>query len=100
MTDELEQLKADNASMKSAHQVRLNRTARCDPEIYRHGTPVASLSGPDALVIEAFVQFVSKQSGVKIDWHYFGGRVVVLALGDVEKAKEYLDLFQLRMSLL
>ena len=59
---------------------------RCDKDIYDNGTQVFlthTISGKD---IEKWVQKIAEESGEKVDWHYFGGRAVVLALGDLKKS--------------
>lgn len=50
---------------------------------------VAIIAAP-AVIIEVIVKKASLNSGIPMDWHYFGGRGIVYALGDVKKAKEEL----------
>ena len=50
---------------------------------------VATLAGP-AIVLEVIVQKASKESGIPMDWHYFGGRGAVWAIGDVAEARRAL----------
>ncbi len=50
---------------------------------------VASLSGSCA-VIECIVQEASHKSGIKMDWDYVGGRAMIHADGDPDKAREEL----------
>lgn len=54
---------------------------RCDFEVYKHGTALLLLDGWQRDV-EPWVQRVAKESGERVDWHYVGGRAVVLVLGD------------------
>ncbi len=56
----------------------------CDPDIYAKGEGICVL---DACMhrAEEWVQSVAKESGQRMDWHYVGGRAVVLFLGDREK---------------
>ena len=61
---------------------------RCNSEIFENGTCIGIVAGASALVIEAWVQLVAARSGQRIDWHYVGGRARVLALGDVQRAKQ------------
>ena len=63
---------------------------KCDKEIYEKGEYVGTVTGADAFTIEAFVKCVSDATGVRMDWHYVGGRGRVLAIGDVEKARRVL----------
>lgn len=37
--------------------------------------------------IERWVQRIAKTSGQRVDWHFAGGRVMVLALGDLDRTK-------------
>jgi hypothetical protein len=50
---------------------------------------VAIVAAP-AVIIEVIVKKASLTSGIPMDWCYFGGRGIVYALGDVEKAKKEL----------
>jgi hypothetical protein len=34
--------------------------------------------------MERWVQSIAKDSGQRVDWHYFAGRAVVKALGDAD----------------
>ena len=60
---------------------------KCNEEIYEKGQYVGTVTGGDAFTIEAFVKCVSEATGVRMDWHYVGGRGRVLAIGDVDKAR-------------
>ena len=59
----------------------------CDPDIYQNGLAVAVIAERKANEIENLVKKIAKETGVKIDWHYVGGKAEVLALGDVDKAR-------------
>lgn len=61
----------------------------CAPEIYEKGTHVYTVLGA-AEDIEAWVAQVARLSEQPVDWHYVGGRGVVLALGDLERVREAL----------
>ena len=54
-------------------------------------TQVAIISGP-AIVVEMIVKAASVESKIPMDWHYFGGRGVVYALGDRAEARKALAL--------
>ena len=57
--------------------------APCDPKIYRKGEHIATLdAGPDAA--ERWVKAVAQKAKARLDWHYFGGRVVVKFLGNTK----------------
>jgi hypothetical protein len=64
----------------------------CTAEVFRGGVQVMVLAGPRSWLIERYVVEARTRAGVPIDWHFCGGRAVVLALpGDVEKAVESLE---------
>lgn len=63
--------------------------APCAQDIYDSGTLVFqthSIGGSNA--IERWVQSVAKASGQPVDWHFAGGRVCVLALGDLDRVRD------------
>lgn len=41
--------------------------------------------------MEAWVRSVAKDSKQKVDWHFCGGRAVVLTLGDVKKVQASIE---------
>lgn len=57
---------------------------RCDADVFKDGHAIALL---DACMYraEAFRMAVAKESGQRVDWHYSGGRVNMLYLGDFAK---------------
>lgn len=55
-----------------------------DPK-FKNAPVVAILSGP-SIVIEAIVYKASKSSGIPMDWGFVGGRAIVHAIGDANKA--------------
>jgi hypothetical protein len=58
----------------------------CDPEIFKDGLAVCTFAAP-AVVTEPWVKRVAADSGQRVDWHYSGGRVNMLYLGDYAKVK-------------
>jgi hypothetical protein len=68
-------------------EVEMADAGECDKEIFEKGEYVGTVTGGDAFVIEAFVKCVAEATGVQMDWHYFGGRGRVLAIGDIEKIR-------------
>jgi hypothetical protein len=60
---------------------------RCDQEIFDKGTPFCMADACKHRA-EIFVKRIAEVSKQRVDWHYAGGRVIVLCLGDVEAAKE------------
>lgn len=59
----------------------------CNPNIYRDGTPIFTTHTIRSFNIEPWVQKIAALSGQPVDWHFAGGRAIVLACGDVEKAR-------------
>jgi hypothetical protein len=63
---------------------------KCDSDVYENGSQVFLTHTIAAKDVEKWVQAVAKESGQKVDWHYCGGRAVVLALGDLSKVYDAL----------
>lgn len=60
----------------------------CVADIYERGTlmfQTASIGGSNA--IERWVKKLAATSGQPVDWHFAGGRVMVLALGDLVRVR-------------
>lgn len=60
-------------------------TSVCDSEVVKRGRYVCTLDGPSnngGQAIETWVQTFAKETDARLDWHYSGGRAVVLHLGD------------------
>ena len=56
----------------------------CNTEIYEKGKTIAVFdAGKEAM--EGLVK-EARRSGLRIDWHYFGGRAVVKTLDDPKKS--------------
>jgi len=64
----------------------------CNKKVYREGEHIATIIDLEPIEIEEVVKSAAEESGQRIDWHYFGGRAVVKALGNLEKARHYLKL--------
>ena len=60
----------------------------CDPEVYKNGTQVFLTNTIRSQDIETWVQKIAADSGQKVDWHFYAGRAVVLAIGDLEKVQQ------------
>ena len=61
----------------------------CDKSIFENGTVVAVLEC-GMVAMEGLVQEACRK-GIKMDWHYVGGRAVVKTLDDPLKAREALQ---------
>lgn len=59
----------------------------CLPKVWKDGEQVLRLAGARSWMIEGYVRAAAKKAHVPIDWHFAGGRAVILALPeDKEKA--------------
>lgn len=56
---------------------------RCDPEIHEYGE-IAAWVDACRIVAEKWVKRIAEKSAQRVDWHYVGGRVLVLFIGDRE----------------
>lgn len=64
---------------------------RCDKTLYTKGHHIATIHADlKPSRIENIVKTAARKAQRKIDWHYFGGRAVVLATKDTQKVREYL----------
>jgi hypothetical protein len=63
----------------------------CNPEIFKSGKEVFVTSTIPSNAMECWVKQVAEKSGQPVDWHFRGGRAIVLALGDLEKVKKALN---------
>ena len=60
----------------------------CDKDYFKNGTQIGIISG-GTVFLEGIRDEAMRHAKYQfnIDWHYFGGRGVFLAVGDVDKAK-------------
>lgn len=59
----------------------------CNPDIFKNGVEVFTTSTIPSNAMERWVRQVAEKSEQMVDWHFDGGWVRVLALGDIEKVK-------------
>lgn len=57
----------------------------CDKEIFHNGTHVFLTDSISSNRMERWVKEVAKLSEQRVDWHFFGGRANVLAIGDLDR---------------
>jgi hypothetical protein len=77
----------DEKLLKKLLGVEKTQPGRCVPKVWENGEQVLRLAGPRSWMIERYVKEAGKRAGVPLDWHFAGGRAVVLALRqDKEKA--------------
>lgn len=60
----------------------------CNDKVFKKGTCVCITHTIPSNAMEGWVKKVAKLSGQPVDWHFAGGRAVVLALGDLKKVRE------------
>ena len=60
---------------------------QCDSEVFKNGESVFVTDTIPSNAMEGWVRKVAELSGQRVDWHFFGGRANVLALGDIVKVK-------------
>ena len=53
----------------------------CDKKIFKNGQTVAMLDG-SSNAVERWVKAVAGMAEAQVDWHYAGGRAMVLHLGN------------------
>jgi hypothetical protein len=63
----------------------------CNKKVYNNGTPVFVTHTIPSNAMEKWVKKVAERSGQPVDWHFFGGRAVVKALGDLDKVIEAIE---------
>ena len=61
--------------------------APCDSEVFEKGESVFVTHTIPSNAMDGWVKKVAELSGQRVDWHFFGGRANVLALGDIDKVK-------------
>jgi hypothetical protein len=65
----------------------------CNKKILKNGTTVAMLAG-SSNVIERWVRSVADRAKAQVDWHFAGGRAMVLHLGNKASLQRTLDAIQ------
>ena len=63
----------------------------CDPKIFSEGISVFVTHTIPPNAMEGWVRQVAEKSGQPVDWHFYGGRANVLALGDIDKVKAAIE---------
>jgi uncharacterized membrane protein YczE len=57
----------------------------CNKQVARNGKAVYMIAGLPSTAVEAIVVRIREETNIKVDWHYTGGRAVVLVLGTQEE---------------
>ena len=65
----------------------MDNCQKCDKDIYENGTEVFFTHTIYADDLETWINKVAEESGQKVDWHYYAGRAIILAMGDICKVK-------------
>lgn len=63
----------------------------CNDKVFENGTVVLITSTIPSNAMEGWVKQVAERSGQPVDWHFFGGRAVVKALGDIAKVQRAME---------
>jgi hypothetical protein len=63
----------------------------CDEKIFQHGECVFMTHSIRSNAMEHFVKQIAERSGQRVDWHFAGGRAVVLALGDTARVRDTIE---------
>jgi len=69
---------------------------KCNPDIFENGVCVCIAAGGNAAMIEELVKMIRRDTEQPVDWHYAGGRAVILTTGDVEKVRQSVKLNEIR----
>ena len=62
----------------------------CNPKIFKNGTTVAMVCG-SSNAVERWVKSIAKKAEAQVDWHYAGGRAMILHLGNKASLQRTLD---------
>jgi len=65
--------------------------APCQQDIFDDGEPVFLTWSIPSNAMEQWVKKVAEKSGQPVDWHFFGGRAVVKALGDLKAVRAAIE---------
>jgi len=65
---------------------------RCDDEVFRKGELVLMTHSIPSTNLEQWVNHIAEVSGQRVDWHFAAGRACILALGDVERVRETIEI--------
>jgi hypothetical protein len=63
----------------------------CDKRIFEEGVCVLITHSIPSCAMEGWVKKVAAESGQPVDWHFAGGRAVVLALGDTDRVRAAME---------
>lgn len=64
----------------------------CDREIFQSGEQVFITHTIPSNAMERWGKRVARLSGQRVDWHFAGGRAVVLAVGDLARVQAAVNL--------
>jgi hypothetical protein len=73
-------------------------SSKCDQEVYEKGTVVMYCPPLPSEKVEAWLEYVRDHSEQKVDWHRLAGRVIVKAIGNLNRVHQAIlasrDLFR------
>jgi hypothetical protein len=68
--------------------------APCDPEVFANGEVIYVTHSISSNRMERWVKKVAEQSGQRVDWHFFGGRAVAKAIGNIQMVTAAIEAFR------
>lgn len=66
-------------------------TTACDRKVYQKGAVVLVTDTIPASQVEPWVRKIAQDSEQRVDWHFFAGRIVIKALGDLTRVRAALQ---------
>lgn len=81
--------KAKRTKLKEGEQPK----TKISQKLLNKGKQICILAGPRSWTIENWIMDVREElpKGTEVDWLFQGGRVFVLATGDIEKVRQVID---------
>lgn len=65
--------------------------APCAPDIFENGEPVFMTHSIPSNAMERWVRLVADDCKLPVDWHFSGGRAVVLTTGDLATVRAAIE---------
>lgn len=59
----------------------------CDPDIWNEGNALVVLGEAPKTLVEELCKRMNDPPHLRVDWHYCGGRAVILYIGSLETAR-------------
>jgi hypothetical protein len=65
--------------------------AACDEDIWREGNALVTISEAPKALVEELCRRMSNPPDLRVDWHYCGGRPIILYIGSLDLARAALE---------